>query len=405
MRVMTPDGILKACGRALLPVALALPGAWPLLAETVTLPVAASVTGVGGVSFVSDVRVFNTSYTDVLTVTAVYRFNGQTSQFQLAAREAKAFDDICVSLFSTPGSLGAVEFTSAGAQGSLVVSSQLRSPVSGGGFVGMFVPGLPSSAAHAVTVLTGLGSGDSRTNIGVYNPNESAVTATIRLYDGAVLLGTKSVGLAGHAVTQTGHIYTEVGFGSLVRSNGYATVESDNPAAPLFTYAAEADNRSGDLILIVGIADSVAPPGFNPPTATASVTPTVTPTTSPQSPTPTPTPPSGTETITINVKAWDFNPGGPVSPAIVLKVGTTYRLVFHNVDTPQTTNPRHGFSGISDLGLPGNDNIEFGKADFIIPSFTPQAFQRNAYPFACTNNDCGGDPQQHAGMVGFLIIE
>jgi len=190
-----------------------------------------------------------------------------------------------------------------------------------------------------------------------------------------------------------------------VRNNGYATVESDNPATPLFTYAAEADNRSGDLILVVGAADNAAPPGFNPPTATASATPTVTSTASAPSPTPTPTPPSGTETITINVKAWDFNPGGPVSPAIVLKVGTTYRLVFHNVDTPQTTNPRHGFSGISDLGLPGNDNIEFGKPDFVIPSFTPQAFQRNAYPFACTNNDCGGDPQQHAGMVGFLIIQ
>jgi hypothetical protein len=388
-------------------VLLLLAGGASLLADTVTLPVAASVKGVGDVPFVSDVRVFNTSYTDVLTVTAVYRFNGETRQFQLAARESKAFNDVCVSLFSTPGSLGAVEFTSAGGAGSLVVSSQLRSPVSGGGFVGMFVPGLPSSAAQAVTVLTGLVSGDSRTNIGVYNPNEKAVTATIRLYDGAVLLGSKSVGLAAHEVKQTGHIYAEVGFGSLVRSNGYATVESDNPAAPLFTYAAEADNRSGDLVLIIGAEDSVAPPGFNPPTATASPLPTLTPTTTPQSPTPTPTPtpPSGTQTITINVKAWDFNPGGPVSPSLVLKVGTTYRLVFHNVDSPQTTNPRHGFSGISDLGLPGNDNIEFGKADFVIPSFTPQAFQRNAYPFACTNNDCGGDPQQHAGMVGFLVIE
>jgi len=405
MLVMTPEGIRKACGRALLPAALALASAWPLFGETVTLPVAASVTGVGGVPFVSDVRVFNTSYAEVLTVTAVYRFNGQTRQFQLAAREAKAFDDICVSLFSTPGSLGAVEFTSPGPAGSLVVSSQLRSPVSGGGFVGMFVPGLPSSAAHAVTVLTGLASGDSRTNVGVYNPNDVAVTATIRLYDGAVLLGTKLVGLPAHAVTQTGHIYNEVGFGSLVRNNGYATVDSDNPAAPLFTYAAEADNRSGDLILILGTADIAAPAGFNPPTPPASVTPTATPTPSPQSPTPTATPPSGTQTITINVKAWDFSPGGPVSPPIVLKVGTTYRLVFHNVDTAQTTNPRHGFSGISDLGLPGSDNIEFGKPDFVIPSFTPQAFQRNVYPFACTNNDCGGDPQQHASMVGFLIIE
>ncbi|HJW14893.1 MAG TPA: hypothetical protein VJ776_09360, partial [Thermoanaerobaculia bacterium] len=154
-----------------------------LLAETVTLPVAASVTGSGGVPFVSDVRVFNTSYTDVLTVTAVYRFNGATQTFALATREAKSFDDICVSLFSAPGSLGAVEFTSAGAAGSLVVSSQLRSPVPGGGFVGMFIPGLPSTSAQAVTVLTGLVNGDSRTNIGVYNPNGNAVTATIRLFD------------------------------------------------------------------------------------------------------------------------------------------------------------------------------------------------------------------------------
>src|SRR6266496_413769 len=129
--------------------------------ETVTLPVAASVTGAGGVPFVSDVRVINTSYADVLTVTAVYRFNGQTAQFQLGAREGKGFDDICVSLFSSPGSLGAVEFTSAGSAGTLVVSSQLRSPVSGGGFVGMFIPGLPTSAAQAVTVLTGLVNGDS----------------------------------------------------------------------------------------------------------------------------------------------------------------------------------------------------------------------------------------------------
>src|SRR5881396_1342795 len=79
----------------------------PLLADTlVTLPVAASVSGAGGVPFVSDVRVFNTSYTDVLSVTAVYRFNGQAQAFQLSPREARGFDDICVSLFSSPGTLG-----------------------------------------------------------------------------------------------------------------------------------------------------------------------------------------------------------------------------------------------------------------------------------------------------------
>ncbi|HYR47014.1 MAG TPA: hypothetical protein VER78_08405, partial [Thermoanaerobaculia bacterium] len=169
--------------------------------------------------------------------------------------------------------------------------------------------------------------------MGVYNPNAVGVTATIRLFDGSVLLGTTSVALAPRAVTQVNNIYGVVGFGSLSRNNGYATVESSDADSPLFTYAAEADNKSGDLILVVGAADVPAPPGFNPPTATRPPTAT---------PTPTPTSPPGIQTITINVKAWDFSPGGPVSPALVLSVGTTYRLVFHNVDSPQTTNPRHG---------------------------------------------------------------
>src|SRR5207245_2016561 len=79
-------------------------GAFPFLlsgclfGETVTLPVAASV--VRPVApFFSDVRVFNTSYTSVLTVTAVYRCFGCASAvppqtFTLSPRESKAFDDI-----------------------------------------------------------------------------------------------------------------------------------------------------------------------------------------------------------------------------------------------------------------------------------------------------------------------
>lgn len=402
---MNSERILKTCRKSLLPVALLLAGAWPLLGETVTLPVAASVTGVGGVPFVSDVRVFNTSYTEVLTVTAVYRFNGQTSQFQLAAREAKAFDDICVSLFSTPGSLGAVEFTSTGVPGSLVVSSQLRSPVSGGGFVGMFVPGLPSSAAHAVTVLTGLVSGDSRTNVGVYNPNDSAVTATIRLYDGPVLLGSKSVGLAAHAVTQTGHIYAEVGFGSLVRTNGYATVESDNPAAPLFTYAAEADNRSGDLILIVGAADTVAPAGFNPPTATASATPnapTSTPTLPPVTQTPTPTPTSPAATViglTATQFEWTFTGTGSVGSTLVVRVGQTYQLQVRDGDRAGTI--AHGFSGIPSLGLPAVSLTAAGPAKPL--TFSPDASKLGQHFFSCSESTCGTG-SQHDNMLGTIQV-
>ncbi len=367
-----------------------------LAGETVTLPVAASVSGVGGVPFVSDVRVFNTSYTDVLTVTAVYRFNGSTQVFQLAPREAKSFDDICASLFGSPGTLGAVDFTT-GVSGELVVSSQLRSPVSGGGFVGMFIPGLSSSGAQAVTVLTGLANGDSRTNIGVYNPNEKSVTATIRLFDGPVLLGTTSVDLSAHAVTQVNNIYGVLGFGSLARTDGYATVESSDAGSPLFTYAAEADNRSGDLILVVGAQDVTAPAGFNPPTATPTA-PSAGPT-NPPTPTPTPTSPSA---IVVSLVAtqfqWNFNGGGVTGGATFqAKVGQTYQFQIRDGDPPGTN--AHGFSGIASLGIPGVTLTAGGSAKTV--TFTPNSSQLGNNFFSCDQPTCGTG---HGGMVGTIDV-
>jgi hypothetical protein len=396
---------------------LSIGGVPVVFAETVTLPVAASV--VGAAPFFSDVRVFNTSYTDVLSVTATYRCTPGSSAacasqperaFSLGPREAKAFDDICVSLFGVPNSLGAVEFSTSSSD--LVVTSRLYSPASvppwpSGtvGSVGMFIPGLEVSDASAVTVLTNLSNagsatGSFRTNVGVYNPNASAVVATIRLYSypgsfPPVLLGVVPVTLGGRTGTQISNIYKVVGFETLVTTSGYATVESDNASNPLFTYAATADNTTQDPVLVVGAKDKPAPPGFNPPTPTPSVTAT-----------PTPTPPSGTQTVTINVKAWDFSPGGPVSQPLVLVAGQTYRLVFHDVDSAATPEAKHGFSGISDLGLPAGD-CSRGGPDFIIPTFTPQTFQRGNWPFRCTQESppCGGDAESHQGMLGLLIIQ
>jgi len=150
-------------------------------AETVVVPAAASVRGLA--PFFSDVRAFNTSYTAALTVTAQYRcFIGSCSAaaqtFTLAPRESRAFDDVCVSLFSSPDSAGSIELSHSGAEGVLVVSSRLYStaPVP---TVGMFVPGLPVSAARPVTVLTSIRNGGQgagfRTNVGVFNPGDAGV--------------------------------------------------------------------------------------------------------------------------------------------------------------------------------------------------------------------------------------
>jgi len=120
---------------------------------------------------------------------------------------------------------------------------------------------------------------------------------------------------------------------------------------------------------------------------------------------PTPTASAVTE-IRIDTKAWEFSPGGPNAGPVVLLVGNSYRLRFHNVDPAGVTDPNHGFTGISDLGISGSPGATISPGhDYVTEVFTPQPFQRGTYPFQCTNTNCGGDPQQHASMAGILAIQ
>jgi hypothetical protein len=348
-------------------------------AETVVVPAAASVRGLA--PFFSDVRAFNTSYTAPLTVTAQYRcFIGTCSApaqtFTLAPRESRAFDDVCVSLFSSPDSAGAIELSHSGADGVLVVSSRLYSTAPAP-TVGMFVPGLSISAARPLTVLTSIRNGGPgagfRTNVGVFNPGEDTVTPRFSIYDGGTLVGTAALpsALPPHSGGQINDVFAAAGAGSRATENAVIVVDSGGTSA-VFSYAAVIDNATTDPILVVAAPDTAAP--------------------------------SGPQEIVISVKAWDFSPGGPVSSPLRLSVGTTYRLVFRNVDVPGTPNPRHGFTGISELNLPETHDISAGH-DFVIPSFAPQPFQRGTYAFGCTETECGGDPEQHNGMIGLLIVE
>ena len=374
---------------------LVLVSAWAR-AETVTLPVAVSAVGVGGVPFVSDVRVFNTSYGEVLNVTAIYRFNGKQSAFQLGPRGAQALDDICVGLFATPNSLGAIDFITDGQAGQLTVTSQLRSPAAQGGHVGMFVPGLPQTAAAPVTVLTSLVNGGSRTNIGAYNPNDTAVNATIQLFDGPVLLGSIPVSLGPRAVSQFNDVYKLLGFTSLERVDGYATVTSTDLRTPLFSYAAEADNISGDLILVTGAVDQPAPAGFLPPTPTATGSASgPSPTATPVPPTPTPTPSAA---IVVNVVATDFQwsiNGGDSS--FVMHMGQTYEL--HIIDGDPSGRTPHGFSGIPSLGISAR-GLQAGGAPVVV-TFTPRSGQAGNFFFSCNQSSCGSG---HSDMVGTIQI-
>jgi plastocyanin len=324
-------------------------GAGGLAAQTVTLPAAASLTGAA--PFYSDVRAFNTSHTETLSVTAVYRcFLGSCPlaspafSFPLAPRESRALDDICVSAFGAPNSAGGVEFFSSGVEDDLVVSSRLYStfPVP---TVGMFVPGMKRGQAHARTILTSVRNGGAglgfRTNSGAFNPTDQPIDVTWRILIEGVNVGQAvQRTVAPHSGAQVNAIFSEAGIPDIQSDNASIEVSA---TASVFSYAAVIDNATTDPIFVVGAADG---PGSDAtPTRTFTGTATFTPTLTPTGPTSTPT---QTSTATAT--------GTPTSTPSRTSTATTTqtRTPFPSRTATPTVTP-------TPTSLPGNRRVFVGQ--------------------------------------------
>lgn len=235
----------------------------------------------------------------------------------------------------------------------------------------MFVPGMNTSQAHAISVLTGLANGAFRTNIGMYNGNDVGVSATIRLFAGTALLGAQTVSIGPRSGTQINRIFDGFGQGAVITTNAYAVVESGSASVPLFTYAAVIDNATADSSFVAGDADLPPPQG---PVATA------TPPSSAATPTPTPTPTSPAATVvdlTAQQFRWSFSGGGS---SFVMHVGQTYELRMRTLDVT------HGFSGLPEIGLSGVALLP-GSA-VVVQTIRPTSDQLGAHVFLC-DIECG----------------
>ena len=336
--------------RMLFGVSLALVLACAALsAETVTLPAAASI--VGGAPFFSDARAFNTSYTDSLDVTATYRcfipspclaVLTPVVDFTLGPRESRAFDDIVDETFGAPDTAGGVEFDHSGSIDQLVVTSRLYSTAPTP-TVGMFIPGLDNSEAHTITVLTSIRNrgpdAGFRTNVGGFNPGDSAVTVTFSIFDanGAAVGAPVVRPVGGHSGLQVSGIFNVAGAGDFVTDSAVIVVAA---TGAVFSYAAVIDNATTDPIFVIGAEDqppqpitpgASATPTNTPPGATATRTPTRTPTQPGPTVTPTPTPPTGgTRTVNVGAGSDDMSFVDEVSgtSTSTITVGTTINWVW-----------------------------------------------------------------------------
>lgn len=226
--------------------------------------VAGRVTNGIGQTFVTDVRVFNPSYTQNATALIEYLTGSANATASMAVnlppRGTAVLDDIGgPSALNVVGTIGALRVSSAT---QVVVTSRIYADLrsTGKGTLGQFVTAQPRSAGLRRGVLPQLSNrsidltSGYRTNTGFFNPNSSAVTVRLELRDsGGALVGQNTLTLNGLSQQQN-----SIGtyFPGVDLSNAANLTMSFDASAPIFAYAAVNDNVSADSSYVAAQPDS-----------------------------------------------------------------------------------------------------------------------------------------------------
>ena len=235
--------------------------------------VAGNVTTGAGDKFVTDLRIFNPSFTSPAVALVEYLLSGSggntnataSQTVVIPARGEAVLDDVTgPNGLNSIGSTGAIRVTS---QNQLAVTSNIFNDQRGAnkGTFGQFVPALGRSSLLRRGVIPHLANktrdvtnpSGFRTNIGFFNPNQSTVFVRLELRDAAgTLLGQGTVTLA--ALSQQQNAITGY-FPGANLSNAAGLTVSFDASAPIIAYGAVNDNVSGDSIFVVAQPD----PGVN----------------------------------------------------------------------------------------------------------------------------------------------
>lgn len=211
-------------------------------------------------NFVTDVRVFNPSYTQSTVALIEYLTGGTTAAastvVNIAPRGTAVLDDVAgASGLNVAGSIGGLRVSSVS---QLAVTSRIYADLrsSGKGTLGLFVPAVARGGGLRRGVLPQLSNtaGGYRTNIGFFNPNPEQVTLRLELHDAAgALVGQNTLTLGPLSQQQNA---IGVYFPGVDLSSSANLTMSFDAAAPILGYASVNDNVSADPSFIAALPDS-----------------------------------------------------------------------------------------------------------------------------------------------------
>lgn len=226
------------------------------------IPIAGRVTNGRGQTFVTDVRVFNPSYSASATALLEYFPAGLTANatantsmvVNVLPRATAILDDIAgATHLNVAGTTGALRVTSAKP---IAVTSRIYNDLRAEekGTLGQFVPAPPRGTALRRGVMPHLLNDGFRTNVGLFNPNLSDATVRLELRDSAGgLLAQETITLP--ALSQQQRSIGTYFPGPDLSAAANLTLSFDS-SAPVFAYAAVNDNTSGDSMLVPAQPDA-----------------------------------------------------------------------------------------------------------------------------------------------------
>jgi hypothetical protein len=237
-------------------------------AQETDIPVAGHIVNAAGQTFVTDLSIFNPEYNVFPYALIEYFPSGSTSDLPAASfatraggRSPMAFKDLVRQIWGLTQSVGALRITSISP---LIASAHtyLDERATGRGTLGQSTPGVARQNALRRGVMTDLANGVSgadsyRTNLGFFNPTDSAVAvALLAVTDVVRVQATIIVPAHGHVQNSIVSFFPERA--TEMSRAPHITVTFD-AAGPIVGYASVVDNVSGDSSYVPSISDPVIP--------------------------------------------------------------------------------------------------------------------------------------------------
>jgi hypothetical protein len=230
--------------------------AWVGAGDRLVIPGIASLRGAAASEWSSDLHLVNQGAVGI-NATLFYRClaggpcNTRPREVGIPPGEAVVMKDAAALFFQSPDTGGGVEILSDGAPGQLVATSRLNSRAPRGTF-GANVPAVAEKDFAIGTVFPGVRNGpDFRTNLGIFNPQDSFIEVSIYLYAGGQLVASKSLlRVEAQSLVQM-NVFDALGFPQLVTDNAYIRIGTRH--GPVVPFISIIDNATNDVAFSTGV--------------------------------------------------------------------------------------------------------------------------------------------------------